>query len=97
MFVKKEEKKLLVSEKKLLFVGATRIKGTSKKSQAEYDFANIEVSDGIGSLELPLEVHLAEILNRDLARGQEIKIRVDIRKQFGKSQFIVDEVLPVTK
>ena len=88
---------MLVNDKKLLFVGANRVKGTSKKTNAEYDFANIEVSDGIGSFELPLEVHLAETLNRDLARGQEIKVRVDIRKQFGKFQIIVDDVVPLAK
>lgn len=97
LFVKKGGKiKMLVSEKKLLFVGASRIKGTNKNN-VDYDFANIEVSDGIGSLEMPLDVHLAEALNRDFARGQEIKIRVDARKNFGKTQFIVDQVTPLAK
>lgn len=87
---------MFLNEKKLIFVAANRIKGTNSKGN-DYDFANIEISDGIGSLEIPLDVHLAETCNRDLARGQEVKIRVDARKAFGRTQFIVDQVIPVAK
>lgn len=87
---------MLISEKKLIFVAANRITGTNNKGN-NYDFANIEISDGIGSLEIPLDVHLAEGCNRDFARGQEIKIRVDARKVFGKTQFIVDQVTSLAK
>lgn len=85
---------MLISEKKLLFVAANRIKGTNKQGN-DYDFANIELSDGIGSLEMPLDTHLAEQCNQNFGRGQEVKILVDARKQFGKTQFIVKDVIAV--
>lgn len=89
----KEEQKMLISQKNLLFVAANRIQGTNKTGNP-YDFANIELSDGIGSLEMPLEPHLAEQCNQTFGRGQEVKIVVDARKQFGRTQFIVKDVLP---
>lgn len=83
---------MLISEKPVIFVGAVRNKGISKKSGNEYDFATIEISDGIGSIEMPLRVDLAETLNHNLNRGDKIKIRVDARKNFGRTEFLVDHV-----
>jgi hypothetical protein len=85
---------MLKSDGKLIFVSATRLKGTNKNGN-DYDFANIEVSDGIGSLEIPLEPTLAETVNRDFSRGQEIQVTVDVKKQFGRTAFLVTNVKPL--
>lgn len=83
---------MLISEKPVIFVGSVRNKGVSKKSGNEYDFATIEVSDGIGSIEMPLRPDLAETVNATFNRGEKIKIRVDARKNFGRTEFLVDQV-----
>ena len=83
---------MLISEKPVIFVGSVRNQGISKNSGKEYDFATIEVSDGIGSIEMPLRPDLSETLNKNLSRGDKIKIRVDARKSFGRTEFLVDQV-----
>lgn len=82
---------MLETKKALVFVNATRINGISKKTGKDYDFANIEVSDGIGSLEWPIIPDLVPNLN--FSRGDKIQLHVDVRKDnFGNTQFIVDKV-----
>ena len=83
---------MLISEKPVIFVGSVRNQGTSNKTGKDYDFATIEVSDGIGSIEMPLRPDLSETLNKNLSRGDKIKIRVDARKSFGRTEFLVDQV-----
>lgn len=85
---------MLISENELVFVAATRLQGT--KNGRDYDFAKIEISDGIGSLEIPIQPALAQICNDRFARGEKIRISVDVRKQFGRTQFIVDDVQSAT-
>lgn len=86
-----EVKSMLETKKALVYVNANRINGISKKTGRDYDFANIEVSDGIGSLEWPIVPELVPTLN--LNRGDKVQLHVDVRKDsFGNTQFIVDKV-----
>lgn len=85
---------MLESKKPLIFVGAVRNKGISKKTGNEYDFANIEVSDGIGSLEWPIVPALAEQVAESYKRGDKVQLSVDVRRDtFGNTQFIVNNVI----
>lgn len=82
---------MLETVKALIFVNATRNNGISKKTGKEYDFANIEVSDGIGSLEWPIVPDLVSTLSFN--RGDKIQLHVDVRKDnFGNTQFVVNKV-----
>lgn len=85
----------LESKQPLVFVTATRNKGTSRKTGNDYDMASIEVSDGIASLELPLKPDVTESILNTFRRGDKVQVVVDVDKRFGKAAFEVVEVQPI--
>lgn len=86
---------MLISKKPLIYVSATRNTGVSNKTNKEYDMATIEVSDGIASLDLPLNPQKHGDIVMTLQRGDSIDVEVDVQKQFGRANFIVSNVTKI--
>lgn len=81
---------MLQSVVNLLYVDSNRVQG--EKNGRDYDFATVELSDGIASFELPLDPLSQPSIKSSFFRGDKVVITVDAKKNFGKYQLIVSKV-----
>lgn len=81
---------------KITFVKSNRVSGVSNKTNKEYDFGQITVSDGLESMTLPCNPTVAESAMTKFTRGEKVIIVIDAKlDNFDNVRFEVCDIKPV--
>jgi hypothetical protein len=80
------------------FIKANRQKGIGKTSKEPYDFANVTVSDGLESFEIPMFPPLATSINEGLInikKADDVQFKLALESSHRGLEWVVQEVLKV--
>lgn len=76
----------------LIYIRHERNKGISKTDK-EYDFANLTLSDGLESFKVSIEPYLCETpLLQNLKKGDKVSVSLEAFENFGKTVFSVTQI-----
>lgn len=80
---------------KITYVKSNRVSGVSKKTQKDYDFGQLTVSDGLESMTLPCNPTVAESAVNKFTRGEKVVITIDAKlDNFDNVRFEVCDIKP---
>lgn len=79
---------------KVTYLRPNHIKGISQKTGGEYEFANIEVSFGLESRKLPLDLNLLPLV-KTLNYGDKLELDVEVEVRGNDTNIIVKKLTKV--